>query len=249
MSTPPSFDYSAVRALLVDIDDTVVRFKPGVPTDSLFGALRQAAVRLGGLTPAEAERRIEEVKKQERWWHWSDFIVALDVNPKEFWRYAVELERKNLEPTGPEIGRALRRLHKAGYRLYATSNNPSSGILYKLSIVGLATIQGAPLFDQLLGATELHAMKWEPGYWKKVLAHTGLDAGEVAIVGDDPRDDLEVPHSIGIAHTFLINRHDDLSERDSERVTHVRGFDRVAECLLASAPLPQGKAPAVYAAA
>ena len=74
-------------------------------------------------------------------------------------------------------------------------------------------------------------MKWEPTYWKKALAHTGLDAEEVAVVGDSPRDDYEVPQSIGIPHTFLINREEDRSHDNNNRVTHVCDFDEIARCI------------------
>jgi FMN phosphatase YigB (HAD superfamily) len=226
------FDYTTLRALLVDIDNTVVRFRPGIKSDSLVGVLQAAGVALSGLTSQEASRRIEKIKSEVRWWHLSDFIVALELNPKSFWRYALEIERHYVEPAGPEMLGALQRLRDAGILLFVTSNNPSSGILHKLSIAGLATVQGAPLFSQLLGASELQAMKWEPIYWKKVLAHIGLDAEEVAVVGDDPIDDYKIPRSIGIAHTFLINRETDASAGDSSAVTHVMDFDRIVSCLL-----------------
>ena len=234
--------YDRIRALLIDIDDTITRHAPGSTSEGLLQVLQSAGVQLGGLSEEETALRMKRVRDAEPWWHWSDFIVALELDPKEFWRYAIEMERKCLEPTGPEIGTALKRLREAGFLLYVTSNNASSGILYKLSIAGLATIQGAPLFDQLLGCTELHAMKWEPVYWKKVLAHIGLDANEVAVVGDNPKDDMEVPQSIGIAHSFLINRKDDLSGQNSKSVTHVSCFDSIADCLLkARAPLKTEK--------
>ena len=236
MNSVQGFNYGRIRALLVDIDDTVIRFRPGVKTDSLFGVLKAAAVSLGGLAPEEAAHRIGQVKEDIRWWHFSDFIVALNLNPKRFWEFALEYERVYLEPAGPELEEALNRIKQEGIFLYVTSNNPSSGILHKLAIAGLATIQGAPLFSQLLGATELRAMKWEPVYWKKVLAHIGLEAGEVAILGDNLRDDFEVPQSIGIPHTFLIDREEDRSSENSETVTYVRNFSQVADCLTELSP-------------
>jgi len=226
------FDYSSVRALLVDIDDTIVRFRNGAQTDSLLGVLQSAAVSIGRLSSHEAARRIERVKEETTWWHFSDFIVALDLNPRRFWEYALQRERAYLEPTGSEMRAALEKLKEEGILLYVTSNNPSSGILHKLAIAGLATIQGAPLFSQLLGATELQAMKWQPVYWKKALAHIGLNASEVAVLGDSLRDDFEVPHSVGIPHTFLINRNGSSTVENSRFVTNVSDFEQVAACLL-----------------
>lgn len=226
------FNYRQLKALFIDIDETIIRHRPGTSTASLLKVLEMAGVALSGLTPEEAARRITTVQDELRWWHWSDFIVALELNPKEFWNYAYDVERAYLQPTGPEMYHALQRIKRSGCLLYVTSNNPSSGILHKLSLAGLATIQSAPLFDQLLGASELQAMKGDPGYWKKALAHTGLDAEEVAVVGDHPVDDCEVPQSIGIAHSFLINREQNYSAQNSARVTHVMDFDQIAECML-----------------
>lgn len=223
--------YSHIQSLLIDIDDTIVRFKKGMSSHSFFDVLHTAGVELGGLSGDEASKRIARVKEM-RWWHWSDFIVALDLNPKRFWRYALEVEKVYLEPTGSEICPALRRLKAAGILLYVTSNNPSSGILHKLSLAGVANIQGTTLFHQLLGATELNAMKSEPIYWEKALAHAGLDASEVATVGDNPHDDQEIPQSVGIRHTFLINRDEDRSLFDSDVVTHVTSFDQIANLII-----------------
>lgn len=220
------------KALLVDIDDTIIRFKPGHESDSLFHVLQSASASLNGMSPDETNARIEEVKRESIWWHWSDFIVALELNPKQFWSYALEQERRYIEPTGPEIRHALERIHAAGVLLYVTSNNPSSGILHKLNIADLGSLTGAPLFSQLLGCYEIRAMKWDSLYWKKVLAHVALDPTEVAVVGDNPKDDCEVPHSVGIAHSFLINRGKDLSFANSDRVTHVMSFDQIADDLL-----------------
>lgn len=238
-------DYSRCKALLIDIDDTIVRFKRRVDGDtlvtadgqvadtgSLINVLQKAGVELGGLSEEETAARIAKVKSEIEWWHWSDFIVALDLAPKKFWRYALEAERRYLEATGPEIGEALRRLHDAGILLYIASNNPSSGILHKLHVAGIATVNGSTLFSQLLGGTELHAVKGNPIYWKKALAHIGLDAEEVAVVGDNPHDDYAVPNSIGISHTFLVHREVDYSGKNSSSVTYVRDFAEIANCVL-----------------
>jgi FMN phosphatase YigB (HAD superfamily) len=238
-------DYSRCRALLIDIDDTIVRFKRRMEggtlvtidgriadTGSLIDVLKMAAVELGSLTLEEASQRIAKVKSEIEWWHWSDFIVALDLPPKKFWQYALETERHYLEATGPEIAEALHRIHDAGILLYVASNNPSSGILHKLNVAGIATVNGSTLFSQLLGGTELHAIKGNPVYWRKALAHIGLDAEEVAVVGDNPHDDYKVPNSIGISHTFLVNRDCDHSENNSSSVTYVRDFSQIASRLL-----------------
>jgi FMN phosphatase YigB (HAD superfamily) len=227
-----------IKALLIDMDDTIVRFKNSATNGSaqapgsLFDVLQSAGVLLAGLTPQETARRIEKIKDEIQWWHWSDFIVALELNPRQFWEYAYQAESKYLEATGAEILPALQRLRAAGILLYVASNNPSSGILHKLRLAGIAHVNGSTLFSQLLGATELRAMKWEPMYWKKALAHIALDGDEVAVVGDNPHDDYEVPQSVGITHTFLIDRRRDRTHESTFALTYVSNFDQIVESIL-----------------
>ncbi len=231
---------ASIRALLIDIDDTIVRFKADAiregrrppSTGSLADVLHRAGVELAGLTAEESTRRIARIKREVMWWHWSDFIVELGLRPKAFWDFAYAVESAYLEPTGDEILPALLRLKAHGILLYVTSNNPSSGILHKLRLAGIAHVTGTTLFSQLLGGTELHAMKWEPVYWKKVLAHIALDADEVAVVGDNPHDDFEVPHSIGIRRSFIIDRFRDFSASDTPSVTYVQDFSQIADRLI-----------------
>jgi len=233
-----------IKGLLIDIDDTIIRFRADGPradksrqnTGSLMDVLKQAGVELGGLTPEETASRMERVKRDVRWWHWSDFIVELGLRPKAFWDFAYVVESAYLEPTGSDILPALQRLHDAGVLLYVTSNNPSSGILHKLRLAGIAHVTGTTLFSQLLGGTELHAMKWEPVYWRKALAHIALDADEVAVVGDNPHDDYEVPHSVGICRSFIIDRQRDASAADTESLVHVRNFRQIADRILRERP-------------
>jgi len=233
-------NFNNIRGLLVDIDDTITRLKPscvglnGEPpnTGSLFDVLQSAAVEMAGWKAEEAAAKIVLIQKQIPWWHWSDFIVALGLKPREFWEYAYTRESRYLEATGPELRPALERLDRAGILLYVTSNNPCSGILHKLRIAGLGDFHRCALFSRFLGPPELHASKPETSFWQKALAHIGLNGDETAVVGDSLRDDYQVPHSVGIAGTFLINRTQDLSAQDTDTLIHVTSFTQIADRVL-----------------
>lgn len=235
-------DFSKIRALFIDVDDTLVRFKKSGSlsgrdvqnTGSLGEVFENAAVEQVGLSREEAREKINRIKKEIRWWHWSDFVVELGLEAKRFWDYAHAVESRYLEATGEEILGVLTRLKKAGYLLYISSNNPSSGILHKLRVAGLAHNTGSELFHQLLGATELQAMKWDTLYWKKALAHTGLSPDECMVIGDNLKDDFEIPMSVGFAGTFLIQKEGDFPKDGSGKLFPVRDFSEI-ESRLSSA--------------
>jgi HAD superfamily hydrolase (TIGR01549 family) len=234
------------KALLIDIDDTVLRVKPGASlsegrhsadwTSSLLDVLQLAGVELGRLTAAETAVRIARTKAEIQWWQITDFIVALGLDEEEFWDFAYLTEIRYLEPTGVEIESALIRLHETGMRLYITSNNSTSGIRHKLRLAG---ISDATLFQDLFGASKLHSMKWEPVFWQKVLERIGLGGNEVAVVGDNPRDDYEGPRMVGISHSFLIDRDRDRSAENSSAVTYVKDFSQIADHLLGGTSAPR----------
>ena len=232
-------DYSRFRALLIDIDDTLVRLKSGFSlplsrhasdwTGSLLGVLQRAGVEMAGLSEKEADSCIGKVREEVRWWQYDDFIRALGLEPKRFWEFAYEHERAYLEPTGEEIKSALQQIREAGFRLYITSNNPNSGIVHKLRLAGIGDL---PLFERLLGASELRAMKWQPIFWERALEAVGLPAQHVAVIGDNPRDDAEIPQQAGIGHSFLVDRAKMRTHENSDTTTYVRSFSEIADCLL-----------------
>jgi len=230
----------AIRGLLIDIDDTITRYKRQVldaegrpPPDANFSScLQSAGVELGGLTPEESAARIERVKTRIAWWHWSDFIVELELHPRRFWEYAYRREAQYMEAVDPRARYALRRLQTAGLLLYIASNNPDDGILHKLRLAGVADQYHTSLFTQLLGVSAFQYMKWDVLYWKKALAHIGLGGEEVAVVGDSPRDDYEVPRAAGIAGSFLLTANPELLGKPTDSLIYVRNFKEIADCLL-----------------
>jgi FMN phosphatase YigB (HAD superfamily) len=101
-----------------------------------------------------------------------------------------------------------------------------------MRIAGVADNHGSTLFHQLLGVTELQAMKWDALYWQKVLAHTALDGDELAVLGDNAKDDYEMPRSVGIAGTFLLTSGEDRSAESTDSLVYVRNFSQVADMLI-----------------
>lgn len=199
--------------LFVDIDDTIVRFleSPLAEGDGAF--LGQSLLWLmckeaerRGMVFQKAQRVVHRMYNSRRWWDWADFIRALDLDPVCFWQTAFEVERRYLGPVCPELPTCFERLKLAGFKMFITSNNPSTGSLHKLRIAGLGEVWGSPWFQRCFGPPEIHCMKNTPEFWHRVLAHTGLDARRITVIGDSVLDDLESSRQAGITSAIHFDR-------------------------------------------
>jgi len=221
-----------IKGLLIDIDDTLIRFRSDAPphnTSSLMEVLKQAGQMLGGLTLKETESRIDFVKKNIQWWCWTDFIKKLELNEDLFWDYAYSIESKYLESSEADLVKSFKFLKDTGMKLFITSNNPNKGIQHKLRLANIPVQIQNRLFEKLLGATEMQAMKWETNYWRKVIAHTGIKAKNLAVIGDSFRDDYQTPQAAGIAMTFLIDINKEYKEQKSSALQPVSGIMQIAK--------------------
>jgi FMN phosphatase YigB (HAD superfamily) len=225
-----------IRALLIDIDDTITKLKPGFeaphPDRNLMRVLEKAGVELGGLPVSESARRVAHVRDTVRWWVWEHFIDELGLNHDEFWAYAYKVESEYLETAGPEIKRVLGGLKDKGLALYITSNNPTSGIRHKLRLSGFTNDEIGDWFSALFGVSELEVMKWDALYWRKVAGLSGFPKENLCTVGDSPHDDYEVPASVGIGHACIVRRQGDFPEYQRDNVTFMTSFDPIPDRVL-----------------
>ena len=118
--------------------------------------------------------------------------------------------------------------------MFVTSNNPSSGILLKLTIAGLAEIWGSKYFLQYLNPPALHHMKEEPAFWRQALAHTGLDPRRITVIGDSWSDDVLAPRAAGITSSIQFVRDRPGTPVWEDGVWRAGRWTDVAELLLGS---------------
>lgn len=225
--TSISLNRFTLPALFIDIDDTIIRprkdasLKESLLGQPLLSLMNQFAVETRGYTKTQAEKIISDVHELICWWHWTDFLRALELNAGAFWQYAYEAESAYMEPVCPELPRIVDALHRFGYRMIITSNNPSSGILHKLRLAGLAENWGSKYFLQYLGACELRAIKSDVEFWKRALAHTGLLPSDVIVIGDNLIDDIQKPLQAGIESRIHL-----VGDANSHTIQRVDGYDQ-----------------------
>ena len=222
--------------LFIDVDGTLTDPIGEPPGDllgqSLLHLMRETAVEEREMRRDEAERVIRATFEASRWWHWSDFLCALDLEPHRFWARALEVESTHLGPVSDGLPAVFDRLLGAGFKMFVTSNNPSSGILLKLSIAGLAEIWGSRYFLQYLNPPALHHMKEDPGFWRQALAHTGLDPARVTVIGDSWSDDVLAPRAAGIGSSIRIDPTRTGPPAPEDGVWGVAGWAQIAELLV-----------------
>ena len=54
------------------------------------------------------------------------------------------------------------------------------------------------------------------------------------MIGDNPKDDYEMPRSAGIGLSFIIDRHHDRSAESTDSLIFVRDFEQIADLLIAA---------------
>jgi putative hydrolase of the HAD superfamily len=112
------------------------------------------------------------------------------------------------------------------YRLFTASNGNAD-----LGRIGLSH-----LFERSVAARQVGVLKPAPAVFLKVLEGTGLAAGEVMYVGDDPLLDVEGARAVGMS-TAWMNRTGAAWPDDIEPATHsVTSLTDLVAVLGAGAP-------------
>ena len=219
--------------IVVDIDDTLTGNQPGVAQiDSrhlngnvLFDLLRDCLVEAGSPSPAAEARLLDHVERHP-FWDYSDIIEALALPPRTTWARLVAWHDRNLQVYEDGV-QMVRRLHDAGFALSISSNNPLSGCLLKLHRAGLATLESSPWFSRIYASNVLMGQKSAPHWWPRLQEALGVPPERVLVVGDNPRDDMQMPRAAGFQHFVLVDRTQPEPWRRVDGVHFVNSLDAV----------------------
>jgi FMN phosphatase YigB (HAD superfamily) len=197
---------------LVDIDGTITDYRAGSVTPDkmlhgnfLFPIIRDMMLERGW-EKQKAETAIYELAERIVFWDYTDFIAEFKLPVKE----AIERMRQwhfdNLFAY-PETVDLVKKLKKDGKQLFVMSNNPYIGCVFKLQAAGLADDDFAsPYFKRIFGTNILRGCKCVPDVWKRAFAQIPADISEIGVIGDNPKEDGELPRSLGVIETIIIPR-------------------------------------------
>jgi len=196
----------------IDIDGTITDNNPTkkypeeklVWNNPIFGVIRDVMVE-EGWKPEEAKRKIEEYADKIIWWDYPDFIAEFNLPLEKTWKriYNWHYEYKIVYHDTVEM---VEELYKRGKNLFIVSNNPIVGCLLNLKVAGLGDITGSKYFKRVLGANILRGQKHQIELWKRTITQIGVKAENIANIGDNEKEDGDIPISAGLTTTIIIKR-------------------------------------------
>ena len=197
---------------LVDIDGTLTNYRPGSVTPDkmlhgnfIFPIIRDMMLK-HGWEKQKAEDAILELVTHIPFWDYTDFIAEFELPVVEAFEQMRQWHFENLTIYSDTV-ELVKQLFNDGKQLFIMSNNPYMGCMFKLQAAGLADDDfSSPYFCRVFGTVALRGCKCVPEVWKRAIAQIPADVSEIGIIGDNPKEDGEIPRSFGIKDTIIIPR-------------------------------------------
>lgn len=197
---------------LVDIDGTLTDYRPGsvVPEKMLHGNFLFPVIHdmmlERGWEKEKAEEAILELAEGILFWDYTDFIMEFELPVKETFERMRQWHFENLTVYSETV-EFVKKLSRDGKQLFIMSNNPYVGCMFKLQAAGLADDDfSSPYFRRVFGTVALRGCKCTLDVWKRAIAQIPADVSEIGVIGDNPKEDGELPRSLGIKDTIILSR-------------------------------------------
>ncbi|MFV0416414.1 MAG: HAD family hydrolase [Chthoniobacterales bacterium] len=223
---------------MIDIDATITNNKKGscqispeYPLNNAIFSVIADFLCARGETLEAVENALHEHVQTNIYWDYPDFLKAFDLPEKEVWERIIAWHNEHLEPYADAVS-MVKQLHAAGMPLFIISNNPYSGCLLKLQRAGLATLDGSDYFRKIFGTNVCNGGKWSIDFWKRCLDQTGFAPSQIAVIGDNPKEDGEFPRSLGVETVFLVDRKREIRSETTPEAILVNTLECVPEKLL-----------------
>ncbi|MFV0416714.1 MAG: HAD family hydrolase [Chthoniobacterales bacterium] len=202
---------NVISACIIDIDATITndRNKPQMnseyPLDNAVVNVLADLAKEHGRKHTEVRQALKTYADEHVFWDYPDLIHCLALPENEAWTWLEQWHREEII-VYPDAVEMVKILHAAEMPLYIVSNNPLSGCHLKLQRAGLAKRDGSAWFREVFGSNVCMGQKSQPEFWNRCLDRIGIPPGEIAIVGDNPKEDGAVPRSCGVGTVVLVDR-------------------------------------------
>jgi len=200
-----------IKACFIDIDATITddgdieQIMSEHPlNNALFGVLRDVMV-LDGWDEEKALEVLTAYADDIVFWDYEDFIRKFKIPAKSAWEQIIKWHDDHLVVYDDAVS-MIKQLYAMDVPLYVISNNPIQGCLLKLQRAGLGTLDGSPWFKDLFGSNKLKGQKSSVEFWERALACSDISPEDIVVIGDNLKDDFQIPSQAGIRHFFLVDR-------------------------------------------
>jgi putative hydrolase of the HAD superfamily len=205
-----------VKALLFDLDDTLLDYSGGV--DRTWTEACTACCATAGIEPATLVGAIFETRR----WFWDDPARHRRerVNMLGAWQHIVEFALERLGRPDPDLAEAIARdygarrravmclfpdslaclteLRRRGIPLAMVTNGDASQQRYKIERHDLARF-----FDAIVIEGEFGAGKPDEAVYQHALGVLGMKPGEALMVGDHLEWDVGAPQRLGLTGVWM----------------------------------------------
>ena len=166
-------------------------------------------------------------EEQKTWWKDAVHRVFSDVGMvDQFDRFFDEVYNQFRDSTGwllfPETVEVLQDLKRRGLKLGVISNFDDR--IYTV----LRSLDILSFFQTVTISSETGYAKPQPEIFEAAIEALGIPAGEILLVGDSLKDDVEAGRQIGL-HAVLLDRHDHYSS--ANHVSRIRNLSEITSLI------------------
>ena len=197
----------SIEYFLIDIDGTITDFKTNAITQDdllagnfLFPIIRDMLVE-EGWESTEAVAAIKNEAERIVFWDYVDFIDKFKISKMEAFARIRQWHNDNLIYY-QDMVETVKELSVRDKNLFIISNNPYWGCRFKLEIAGLTH----EYFKDIFGTNIVNGCKCSSEVWRRALDKLSIDPGKIATIGDNFKEDGQIPQSCGIAYSFILKR-------------------------------------------
>ncbi len=212
----------SIEYFLIDIDGTITDYKPGAlrPESFLLGnflfpIIRDMMVK-GGWDYKKAGMAVQEEAERNVYWDYIDFVDKFKIPQAETFKRMRQWHFDNLMHYADMI-ETIKGLAAKGKNLFIISNNPYWGCRFKLESAGLEN----QYFKKIFGTNIIKGCKNSSEVWMRALNELEIKPENIATIGDNPKEDGEIPQSCGIGYSFILNRNSNKSLQHEDRFVYL----------------------------
>lgn len=217
---------------LIDIDGTITRYTPerSAPGATLHGNLFFPVIRdlmlVRGWEKEAAEKALYDATNNVLRWDYGELLRQFGIPFEEALSPMLRRHEDFLEVHEDAVS-LIRSLQKLGAHIFIISNNPFWGCRWKLRRAGLEP----ELFEFIFSTDLMGGCKSLIPPWEFVFSRIGVEPEQVVVIGDDPKEDGEIPQSLGAGRSFILWRNQNSLPRNTDRSVFVKDAREIVQFL------------------